>query len=438
MILLILIPAALVANSVIFINNTQKVIDIELQRKANLANQIASDSVVTFLPSRDVLQQKVENLAKNNEEIKSLDVLVSEGDNFQIIASLDKSYIGKTSKYLNNTIAWHTDKAIAFETTSPALSTEQNELGSSERFWVVVNPVHNEAGEKVALVSIKISSKIIDDLVKDNLTKSIIVLVVTVVIIVLLLASNTRLFQYALLFRKLKEVDEMKDEFIAMASHELRAPITGIRGYLDMILDKSFGELPKLADEKLRIVSQETKRLHDLVEDLLDVSRIEQGRIKLEPKQLDMALIIDDVIKSFEKQATDKGLKLENEVKAGLPKVYADEDKLRQILVNLVSNAIKYTFKGKVTLAAEVVEKMVKVKISDTGMGMSAKQRERLFEKFYRVINETTSKISGTGLGLWITKQLVQMMNGEIYVDSIENVGTQVTVLLPIYRAKKK
>lgn len=438
-ILLILIPAGLVLNSVLFIKNTQKVIDVELQRKANLANGIVSECTTDFLVDASALQAKIERLAKSNGEIKSLDVLVKKDDNFQIIASLDKSFIGKTSKYLNNTIAWTTDKAIAFQTTSPALSTEQQEIFSNQRYWVVVNTVHNEKGEKVALVAMKISSQVIDDLVKDNLTKSIIVLVVTVIIIVLLLATNTRLFQYAVLFRKMKEVDQMKDEFISMASHELRAPITGIRGYLEMILDKSFGELPKTAEDKLKLVYHETKRLHDLVEDLLDVSRIDQGRVKLNPQPLDLSPILDEFLKSFEKQASDKGLKLVTDLKAGLPKVYADENKLKQVLVNLMSNALKYTFKGKIIFSAEPVEeKTVKIKISDTGIGMTSKQRERLFEKFYRIRNEKTDSISGTGLGLWITKQLVLLMNGEIYVDSIENVGTQVTVLLPIYQEKKK
>lgn len=438
-ILLILIPAGLVLNSVLFIKNTQNVIDVELQRKANLANGIASEYVDNFLTDATALQSKIERLAQNNEEIKSLDVLVKKDDDFQIVASLDKSFVGKTSKYLNNTIAWTTDKPVAFQTTSPSLSAEQQELFSNQRFWVVVNPVHNEAGQKVALVSMKVSSQVIDALVKDNLTKSIIVLVATVLVVILLLATNSRLFQYAVLFRKMKEVDLMKDEFISMASHELRAPITGIRGYLEMILDKSFGELPKVAEEKLKLVHRETKRLHDLVEDLLDVSRIEQGRVKLNPQPVNLPSVADEIFKSFEKQVSDKGLKLEANIKTDLPKVYADENKLKQVLVNLMSNAVKYTFKGKIILAAEPVEeKTIKIKISDTGLGMTSKQREHLFEKFYRIRNEKTDSISGTGLGLWITKQLVLLMNGEIYVDSIENVGTQVTVLLPIYREKKK
>lgn len=440
-ILLILIPAGLVINSVIFIKNTQKVIDIELQRKVMMASQIVAPSVSGLLSKQEALQSNVEGLAKSNEEIKSLDIMIPEGDNFKIVASLDKNYVGKTSKYLNNKIAWDTEEAVAFQTTSPALSTEEQKTFSDQRFWVVVSVVRNQEDQKVGLVSMKVSSKIIDDLAQDNLIKSVIILAVTVVIIILLLASNTRLFHYAILFRKLKEVDEMKDEFISMASHELRAPITGIRGYLEMILDKSFGEIPKEAEEKLQMVFEESNRLHDLVEDLLEVSRIQQGRVKFNLQPLGVKLIIESMVKTFEQQAKEKNLKIITEIKPDLPQIYADKSRLEQVLVNLVSNSIKYTMKGNVTVSAELVigkEETVKVKISDTGIGMSAKERERLFEKFYRIKNEKTDKIVGTGLGLWITRELIRLMKGEIYVDSIENVGTQVTILFSVYKDKKK
>jgi len=441
--LIILIPAAIVVNSVVFINNTQKVIDQELQRKAMLAEKIFGADINRDLADTDLLQKRIENLAKDNEEIKGLDILVPEGENFKIIASLDKTMVGQVSKYLNNTIAWHTEDAIAFSTTSPSLSTQKQEMNvlekSDERFWVMVNPFHDDAGTKVGLIGIKISSKIIDDLASQNLTRSIIILAVTVVIVILLLAANTRLFQYAMLFRKLKEVDEMKDEFISMASHELRTPITGIKGYLSMVLDGSFGEVNQEVKDKLGIVTEEAKRLDELVGDLLDVSRIEQQRVKLEIVPLNLAQMIQKIVNELKVVAEGKKLKLIYETPTeSLPMIKADENKLSQVLVNLVGNAIKYTLKGKVTLTTTPKEKMMEIKIADTGIGMSAKARERLFEKFYRIKTKDTANIAGTGLGLWITKQLVQMMGGEIYVDSIENIGTQVTVLLPVYEEKEK
>ena len=149
--------------------------------------------------------------------------------------------------------------------------------------------------------------------------------------------------------------------------------------------------------------------------------------------------MIEGVVKPFELQAKQKNLELIIDLRPDLPKLMADENRIKQVLVNLVSNAIKYSLKGKVTVSAELLKEKteaVKIKVTDTGIGMSAKERERLFEKFYRIKNERTSSVSGTGLGLWITKELVTLMNGQIYVDSMENVGTQMTVLLPVYDQK--
>lgn len=436
-ILLILIPAALVVNTLVFISNTQKTLDTELQKKAALATSIFGAEVSDEVGQTEHLQAKLEQMAADNTELKSIDILIPDQEDFKIVASLDAASIGTIPKYIYNTLAWQSSEAIAFSTTSPSLSSQDQKLSSKERFWVIVQPVKNTSGEKVAIVSMKISSKIIDDLTRGNLTRSIIILVVSIIIIILLLLNNTRMFQYALLAKKLKEVDEMKDDFISMASHELRAPITGIRGYLQMIIDKSFGDLPPEAEEKLKMVFRESTRLNDLVDDLLNVSRIEQGRMQVAPKALNISLICEDIIESFAKQAKDKSLLIKQDIKLNIPAIWADEQKFKQVIVNIISNAIKYTAKGSVTLSAIKKDSMVEIKISDTGIGMSAKDREHLFEKFYRVRNEKTDGISGTGLGLWITKELVELMKGQMYVDSMENVGTQVTISLPVAKDMK-
>ncbi|MDD5040245.1 MAG: HAMP domain-containing sensor histidine kinase [Patescibacteria group bacterium] len=440
LILLILVPAALLVITLVFTSNMQKVMNQELLRKADMANKLVSAQIPALITDQQALQSYIERTKSLHEDIHSIDILVPEGANFKIVASLDKKQIGVISKFTNNTIAWQREELIAFETTSNALSTEDEMKMSDQHFWVVVNPIKNSDGVKTAIVAIKLSSSIIDELTSDYTTRSVIIVVAAAIVIILLLLNNTRLFQYSILFRRLKEVDQMKDEFISMASHELRAPITGIRGYLQMITDGSFGALPAEANAKLHMVLQESNRLHDLVEDLLEVSRIEQGRIKLTMAPYELKLLAESVVMTFEQQAKEKNLKLSVQMPTDIPKIFVDEARFKQIIVNLVSNAIKYTPKGSVAISAELVrgkEDSVKIKVADTGMGMSAKDREHLFEKFYRVRNEKTDKITGTGLGLWITKQVVELMKGEIYVDSIENVGTQVTILLPPHKDKQ-
>ncbi|MFA6553393.1 MAG: HAMP domain-containing sensor histidine kinase [Patescibacteria group bacterium] len=432
--LLIVIPGALVLNTLLFFDRARNVMDIELLRKAELADSVFSTEVPSLLADQAALQAKVEMVAASTDELQSLDVLIPDGTAFTIIASLDAGVIGQKTDKIYNTLAWQTKESKAFYTSSNARSTKDESVMSNERFWVVVKPVIDASGTPVALSSIKLSSKVIDELSQQMFNRSVLILIGSIIVIILLLLNNTRLFQYAALANKLREVDQMKDEFISMTSHELRAPITGIRGYLAMLEDGSFGSLPVDAHAKVKLVLDETNRLRDLVEDLLDVSRIEQGRIKLDIIPVSVASVIDGVTASFKAQAAAKGLVFSADIQDRNIKVMADSNKLTQVMVNLASNAVKYTIKGSVVISAEQVQDkrpMVKIKITDTGMGMSAKNRERLFQKFYRIRNEQTDKIIGTGLGLWITKALVTNMKGEIYVDSIEGKGTEFTVLLP-------
>jgi len=295
-----------------------------------------------------------------------------------------------------------------------------------------IGPSTADAPSKYLLTS-KISLNVIDGLVRDNLVRSYLWLALTVAIVVALLAANTRIFQYAVLFRKLKEVDKMKDDFISMASHELRAPITAIRGYLSLFLEDAFGAFDEKPKSIMRTLFQVSTHLHDLVEDLLDVSRIEQGRLQLSPEPVKPEDAIDEVMGEMKFEAEKKGLAFSfRRPSIALPTVMADKARLRQVLVNLVSNAVKYTQKGSVTVTAEAKEgPMVEIRVADTGVGMSAEARERLFQKFYRIKTDDTRGIPGTGLGLWITKQIVEAMKGKIFVESIEKVGTQMGLLLP-------
>jgi len=221
-----------------------------------------------------------------------------------------------------------------------------------------------------------------------------------------------------------------------MASHELRAPITAVRGYLSLFLEDAFGKLEPKPREILTTTFQIATHLGSLVEDLLDVSRIEQGRMQFDYEIVEVGPLIDTVIAQLKFEAEKKNLAYSYKRPASPPpKIRVDVKRLSQVLINLCSNAIKYTPSGSVTITTEMKdENMLEIKVTDTGMGMSAEAREKLFTKFYRVKTEETSKIVGTGLGLWITKKIVESMDGKIYCDSIEKVGTQMSVLIPVVK----
>lgn len=437
--LIVLVPVTIVANTFFVVERFRKTVDVELQRTALIIGKMINVTSVDLFGDQAKLQKRLEEVATTLPEVKSLDILKKDGEDFTVFASLYKDGIGRPAHGRQNILAWYDGQAIAYLTKSPrSAAIDQkltaDEARSDDRYWGVVMPLYGADGQKAYLLSAKISLSVIDDLVRSNLFWSYVWLSFTVLIVILILASNTRLFQYASLYKKLQEVDQMKDDFISMASHELRAPITAIRGYLSLFLEDAFGKIDEKPKQILGTTFAIATHLAGLVEDLLDVSRIEQGRMKMDLEDLQPEPLIEEIVTQLHFEAEKKKLAFEYRKPAvPMPKIRVDRSRLRQVLINLCSNAIKYSPAGSVTVTTEVKDgNMLEIKVTDTGLGMSAEAREKLFQKFYRVKTDQTSGIPGTGLGLWITKQIVENMKGKIFCDSIEKVGTQMSVLLPI------
>lgn len=237
---------------------------------------------------------------------------------------------------------------------------------------------------------------------------------------------------------KLYEGDQMKSEFVSIASHELLTPISAMEGYLSMILDEGIGKVDDQARDYLSKVYLSSKRLSQLVKDLLSVSRIESGKMTINLQAVDMDKMVRDTIDQLRFVAKNKGLTIIYESpKPSLPFVKADPDRVMQVIVNLVSNAIKYTPSGSVTInIVKLHTPEIRVDVKDTGLGMSKEQRSHLFERFYRVSTPETVGIIGTGLGLYITKSILERMNGTISVQSAVHKGTTFSITLPIFKAE--
>lgn len=442
--LIVLIPLAIVANTLWITNSFKENIDVQLQRQALSLAEVFNGALQEDLDDLEKLQVSLERIAELNPDIQVADILVPEGENFKVVASLNEQKIGNVTDLLINVIAWHQQQAIA-NLTNAAIITQDDPLATrdfenlQERFWSVTIPLIDTEGKKQALLNLNMSLDIVDQLVRQTLIRSYLILTLAVVIVILLLVANTRLFQYAVLAKKLKEVEQLKDEFISMASHELRTPITSLRGYLSMMHEGALGEMTDLAQEKVTMMLGSADRLSELVEDLLNVSRIEQGRLTINYEVLQIEPVVEQVMAELKVQADQKGLNFVYEKPAQpLPKLLLDPGRLKQVLVNIIGNSIKYTPEGSVTVTTIYKEEdnMVEIKCADTGLGMTQKQRERLFTKFYRVKTAQTEHIKGTGLGLWITKQLIELMQGEILVDSIKDVGTQMAINFPVKNEK--
>jgi len=231
---------------------------------------------------------------------------------------------------------------------------------------------------------------------------------------------------------KEREAERIKDEFVSLVSHELRTPLTSIKGYVDLLLDGDAGEVTEEQKEFLEIVKSNSDRLVMLVNDLLDVSRIEAGRINLRPQPVDLAGCIHEVATSLRPLMEQKGQSLRLELPEDLPQVMADRGRMVEIVTNLLSNAHKYTLQGgSVTVRARVFGDEVQVEVSDTGVGMTSDERDKLFTKFYRAQNPATQDVSGTGLGLNIVKSLVDKQGGRIWVTSEPTKGSTFAFTIP-------
>jgi len=231
---------------------------------------------------------------------------------------------------------------------------------------------------------------------------------------------------------ELAELDRMKSEFVNTVSHELRTPLTSIMGYLSLIMHEQVGPIQPQQKEFLEVVLRNTSRLANLINDVLDIQRIESGRNPLQRKPVSLPRIIQQAADTFRMAAEQKGLSF----KVTLPKddiapVSGDPERLMQIVSNLLSNAVKYTPEGSVKVSVAGTADSVRLIVEDTGVGISAAEQQRVFEKFYRGENKYAREAGGTGLGLCIVKELVEEHGGKIKLESDPGKGTRFTVTFP-------
>jgi len=232
--------------------------------------------------------------------------------------------------------------------------------------------------------------------------------------------------------KELERLSEMKSDFVSTVSHELRTPLTSIQGYTALIKDGELGPVNDEQKEFLGIVKEETERLTRLIGDLLDVSKIEAGRMKLVFQDFNLLHFIDHHKKEMENIALVKKIKL----KFILPKetgiVKADPDKIKQIFYNLMSNAMKFSKENTtITITVENKKNNIQISVKDQGMGMNKKDLDKIFGKFHQVDSKMTREIGGTGLGLTITQHLIEAHDGEIWVESEINKGATFCFSLP-------
>jgi signal transduction histidine kinase len=232
--------------------------------------------------------------------------------------------------------------------------------------------------------------------------------------------------------RQLAEASQHKSQFLANMSHELRTPLNAILGYTELIADGVYGPPSEKVLGVLKRLESNGKHLLGLINDVLDLSKIEAGQLKLDLADYSLEIVAQTVHSAVEPLAADKKLRFKTEVAPDLPQGHGDERRLTQVLLNLVGNAIKFTDAGDVVITADASNGTFNLSVRDTGPGISTADQAKLFQEFQQADNSITRKKGGTGLGLAISKRIVELHGGRIWMESVVGQGSTFFVSLPV------
>lgn len=422
--LLLIIPVAFLFSGQQFLSVSMDNQERLEKERIGLMQDIFVEFASVFLNDRAFLADRIKSIKKQNDTIVDFKVLKKTPEGYEIIASLNDKEVGTLDH--DQTRLTNYKYALSGD---PLIFPTQEEDG---RHWRAVRDfVSSGTSTEQGVMYTDISMASVDSLFNTNKQNAYVTLAFVILAIGVLLIRQARVIDYAVLYKRLKEVDQMKDDFVSMAAHELRTPLTIIRGYTDMLSDSK--RLTENDRQMTRNIEQSAENLNQLIGDILDVSRMQQGRLSFVLQNMQPEELIAEVVESLKYTAQQKGLQVSYERKQSAL-ISVDSDRLKQILVNLVGNAVKYTLHGSVSVSSYVEKEAYAIRVSDTGIGISAEEQKKLFARFYRVRSKETETIRGTGLGLWITKEIVTQMGGIISVESIKGKGTDFIVMFPIIK----
>lgn len=429
-IVLITIPVIVAVNTIILVQTTNDAFNLELNRKADLSNGIIAQSSLQLIKDReyDKLQKNLIALESSQPTLMHSMLIVNNNDNFTIVAR-SQSAINDSLDLVKKT---QVGAVISNKQSITSLTDTYDRKSNPAQAWNVMSPVLGDSGKVIAVISANYLTVDAEKAIDSAYQKSYIVLIISIALIFGLLFRHFRLVGYAQLLAKQKELNQAMSDFLSVATHELKSPTSIIKGYLSNIIDGDFGEIDTKIKEQIQVAITQTERLNSLVQDLLNVSRVEQGRVQYNITEVDTVKILNTVISNYRPIAEEKNIQIVYEPMESMPFIKADENRVQEIFTNLIDNAIKYTAKGSVTVSHKVDKNNLITNVRDTGFGMSSSARQRLFQRFYRVKTDQTQNISGTGLGLWIIKQYIEAMGGNIEVESMEDIGSNFIVTLPI------
>jgi signal transduction histidine kinase len=235
-------------------------------------------------------------------------------------------------------------------------------------------------------------------------------------------------------YKELKTMDRMKAEFMNVAAHELKTPLIPIVGYIDLLLKGDLGKINDKQMESLKTIQRNTTRLQRLIQDILDITKLESKVMKFDMKNIQIGDLVKDVANGMKISAEEKNIKMLVNIQTPLPLIYGDAQRLVQVLGDLIGNAIKFTDTGSITVEAKREKNFIKVSVTDTGIGIDKDFMPKLFQKFQQADTSAKRKFGGTGLGLAICKEIIEYHKGRIWTETKPGKGSTFIFVLPIKR----
>lgn len=418
--LVIIIPFAFLFSGQQFLNAARQNIATVEKDKAQLLHEIVASFVSRSQSEQLPLASTLSSLVESYKTITTIQIVVKTPEGYTVRARSNPTEIevplSETSLFDRAHI--NPESVVIFPF-----------VHKFERMWHTVSLTTLPDTTEQGYIYIQFSHADADALFAERITKAYYWLFALLLIVMLFIIRHIRLIDYAYLYRETKRANEMKDLFTNMIAHELRTPLTAIVGYASLAQQQITPEAPYAAH--VSKISKSAARLIALVNDLLDVARIQSGKLAIKNAPVNIVAVIQSVIDEMSLVAREKNITITAELPSNQLLISIDEKRLLQALTNLVNNSIKYTHEGSIAVSLVEREKVIEIRVKDTGKGISAVNQRQLFAPFFRVHDDEDDTTVGTGLGMWITQQLVLQMSGTIDVESIEGIGTHIVVIFP-------
>lgn len=409
------------------------------ERRVELETVAELSSTASTVLDPDALLQTVVDLTKERFGLYHAHIYLTNDAWQMLILASGAGEVGRTLVAQEHTISMDAERSLVARAARERSPIIVNDVRSQPDF--LPNALLPETRAEMAVPMI-VGDKVlgvfdVQSATKDGFSAEDSAIYTTLASQVAVALQNARLYvEQAATVTQLRELDRLKSSFLANMSHELRTPLNSILGFTDVMLEGLDGDLTENMDNDLRLIQKNGQHLLHLINDVLDMAKIESGRMNLHPETFKVHSVIDEVVSITSTLASEKNLSLYIDDESNQEiEIYADNTRLRQVLINLVNNSIKFTDKGKISICARAIEgARVLISVTDTGIGIPEDKLEAVFQEFTQVDTSTTRKAGGTGLGLPISRRLVEMHGGRLWAEStgVEGEGSTFYVELPV------